>query len=277
MGSPYDKLKMPTFYLNDDQVHAIVTFVISNRDRLISAEPDGNSDQRRSHRLIAHGRELTERYNCVSCPSDREECPADSAVLQDRRHPQAAPPSLRGEGNKIQYNWLFNFFKNVEQMRPLLFEGIHMPSFPATDEEFSSIIAYFNTVSNKESKELTQADRPGRSSTSISRKRRRPSRPAKPSEPQPGDDWWQKPGVRRFGADLKDWGLTFGHIKPVEIGIARLRRREDYRKTYAKLLFKAQFTRELYDVPFPFVDTPRRKSLRSDLHWDRSSSMKCSA
>ena len=35
-GKPYDKLKMPTFYLTDEQVHAIVTFVISNRHPLIT-------------------------------------------------------------------------------------------------------------------------------------------------------------------------------------------------------------------------------------------------
>ena len=41
-----------------------------------------------------------------------------------------APPSLRGEGNKIQYAWLFNFFKNVVQMRPQTFNTIRMPSLP---------------------------------------------------------------------------------------------------------------------------------------------------
>src|ERR1019366_4200480 len=35
LGKPYDKLRMPTFYLNDDQVHDLITFVLSNRDRLI--------------------------------------------------------------------------------------------------------------------------------------------------------------------------------------------------------------------------------------------------
>src|SRR5262249_9317314 len=35
-GKPYDKLKMPTFYLGDKEVDAIVTWVISNRDRLIT-------------------------------------------------------------------------------------------------------------------------------------------------------------------------------------------------------------------------------------------------
>src|SRR5204863_2941156 len=70
--------------------------------------------------------------------------------------PVLAPPSLRGEGNKIQHDWLFNFFKNVEQLRPKLFAGIRMPSFPATDEEWTAIIAYFNAASNKESAKLNQ-------------------------------------------------------------------------------------------------------------------------
>src|SRR5439155_2058039 len=65
-----------------------------------------------------------------------------------------APPSLRGEGNKIQHEWLFTFFKNVEQMRPKLFAGIRMPSFPATDDEWTAIITYFNAASKKEAKDL---------------------------------------------------------------------------------------------------------------------------
>ena len=35
-GKPYDKLKMPTFYLNDEEVHAIATFVLSNRTKFIA-------------------------------------------------------------------------------------------------------------------------------------------------------------------------------------------------------------------------------------------------
>ena len=57
---------MPTFYLNDEQIHAIVTWVISNRDRLISEKLHGRTRSPRRHRNRA-GRELTERYNCISC------------------------------------------------------------------------------------------------------------------------------------------------------------------------------------------------------------------
>src|SRR4030095_9409512 len=65
-GRPYDKLRMPTFYLSEKQVAAIVTFVISNRDRLGTATltRTGTTDESRQ---IAYGRYLTQKYNCVAC------------------------------------------------------------------------------------------------------------------------------------------------------------------------------------------------------------------
>jgi len=71
-----------------------------------------------------------------------------------------APPSLRGEGNKIQHTWLFNFLKHVEPLRPLLYSlpdtkpGIRMPSFPILDEEATAIAAYFNAASVHEAANL---------------------------------------------------------------------------------------------------------------------------
>ena len=71
-----------------------------------------------------------------------------------------APPSLRGEGNKIQHDWLFNFLKHVEDLRPLLYSapaskpGIRMPSFPITDDEATALAAYFAAASQKEAKTL---------------------------------------------------------------------------------------------------------------------------
>ena len=41
-----------------------------------------------------------------------------------------APPSLRGEGNKVQLDWLFNFFRNVEPLRPLLVKTVSHAQLP---------------------------------------------------------------------------------------------------------------------------------------------------
>jgi cytochrome c551/c552 len=251
-GKPYDKLKMPTFYLNDDQVNAIVTFVISNRDRLISEKLTEKATNEQA-RKIAHGRELTERYNCVACHQIEKNVPQIQQYYKPDEINTKAPPSLRGEGNKIQYSWLFNFFKNVEPLRPLLFQGIHMPSFPATDEEFSSIIAYFNSVSNKESKQLAKDIDPVVKYVDFQRKST--TRPSEPDAPWPGDDWYKRPEFARAADTLKEWGLTYGHIKPIEVGPTASP--SDLNIAYRMLLFKARFTTDLYAAPFPFVDSPR--------------------
>ncbi|HEY8668928.1 MAG TPA: hypothetical protein VIL86_19930, partial [Tepidisphaeraceae bacterium] len=158
-GKPYDKLKMPTFYLNDEEVHAIVTFVISNRflvqkdrlDRLIGEKLLAKTNNETMMR-IARGREVAHKYNCVNCHVIERNAPSVQQWFKSDEITTRAPPSLRGEGNKVQFGWLFNFIKNVEPLRPL--PVIRMPSFPITDQEVTDLAAYFSAVSNKESDEL---------------------------------------------------------------------------------------------------------------------------
>ena len=64
-GKPYDKLKMPTFYLSDRETNAIVTWVISNRDKLITPKLLAASNWNRTGR--SRGRQLAQKYNCVAC------------------------------------------------------------------------------------------------------------------------------------------------------------------------------------------------------------------
>jgi cytochrome c551/c552 len=253
-GKPYDKLKMPTFYLNDEQVHAIVTFVISNRDRLITQKLTQATNTEAAQR-IARGRELTERFNCVSCHQIEKNEPQIRQYFKVDEVGTKAPPSLRGEGNKIQHAWLFNFFKNVEPLRPLLFNGIHMPSFSATDDEWTSIIAYFNYVSNKEAATLNKQLEPVAKYINAQRKASTQPAATDPAQPMPGDDWYRREEFKPIADRLKDWGLTFGHIKPIEVAPAATQ--EDLRKVYRTLMFKAGFTRSLYAAPYPFVDAPR--------------------
>ena len=124
VGSPYDKLKMPTFYLNDDQVHNLITFVLSNRDRLASDRLLTRTENPAAVRM-ARGRELTERYNCVGCHQiENGSFAAPNTAQVQQWYPvdqlvDKAPPSLRAaKRNKVQFAWLYNFFKNVEPMRP---------------------------------------------------------------------------------------------------------------------------------------------------------------
>jgi mono/diheme cytochrome c family protein len=261
-GSPYDKLKMPAFYLNEEQVHAIVTFVISNRYSVVGA---GRIERLVSDRLInratneqaitiARGRELVERYNCVACHQVEKNSPQVQQYYPVTDVITKAPPSLRGEGNKVQHGWLFNFFKNVEPLRPLLGElgnGIRMPSSHNTDEQWTTIIAYFNAVSKEESNELKK-----RLDPIVKYINTRTQATTQPAEMETaGLDWWQRQEFASNAEYLKNWGLTFGHIKPIEVAPATSV--ADLTKVYRTLLFKAAFTQTLYNAPFPFVDSPR--------------------
>jgi cbb3-type cytochrome oxidase cytochrome c subunit len=195
-GRPYDKLKMPTFYLNERQAQAVVTFVVSNRNRLISPKliSDTNTDEAKR---LARGRQVAERMNCVSCHHTQGNYPAIhqymEAVKQEdmSKFWMIAPPDLKHEGNRIQHSWLFNFLKNVEPIRPMV--PIRMPSFPVTDDEAQSLAAYFNAISQHESRWLKK--RLESIEKVVSDKKKASTRPAtNPSEPWPGDDWY-KPSV----------------------------------------------------------------------------------
>ena len=259
-GKPYDKIKMPTFYLTEEQAHAIVTFVVSNRNRFISDKllADTNSD---SLKQIAHGRQIAERYNCVGChqtelnfPPIRQYTPSDMwAVL--------APPSLRGEGNKIQFAWFYNFLKNVEYIRPALYmrqaaekvEGVRMPSFPVTDEEATSLAAYFAAVSNHESKELhARLDNVVKYIETQKKAAVQPL-PA-PELAWPGDDWIDKETNSVARDYLKRWSLDRKLMVDSAFDPIVTKTAAELKIKYREALYKAQFTMGLYDTPYPFVE-----------------------
>lgn len=267
-GKPYDKLKMPTFYLRDDQIDAIVTFVISNRDPLVSERMIAQTNGELSKR-IARGRYLTKKYNCIGCHQVELNSPPVRQYYKNDEIATKAPPSLRGEGNKIQHNWLFGFLKHVVPIRPL--PVIHMPSFPLTDEETTSIAAYFNAASVEESKKLfalldpvekyiqekeqsaaiAAATSAGAGAGAATTKPAAKSADADASA-SPGDDWYLQPSFALAAEKLRQWALARDQISPVQLNPA-LQSPQNLAKNYHMLLFKARFTRELYDAPYPFV------------------------
>ena len=256
-GRPLDKLKMPTFYLTDEQVHQIVTFVISNRDRLVSDRllAKSNSDQ---SKLIARGRELTHKFNCVSCHWIENNQPQIQQYFEKEMIATRAPPPLRGEGNRVQYSWLFNFFKNVIDLRPLIYmnHGIRMPSFPATDDEWSAIIAYFNAVSNKESNTLKKDFDLVIKYVDGEREKVATLPPA--DKAWPGDDWYRRPEFELAAARLKDWALETKNMAAIELDPTK-NNAEELGRRYRIALYKARFTTQLYATPFPFVESGQRE------------------
>lgn len=263
-GKPYDKLKMPTFHFTDQQVHALATFVTSNRDPLVSPRLLAKVNSEQNQRL-ARGRQILERYNCTGChPIDNHEPPVRQYWLQGyfdtadlATH---APPSLRGEGSRIQPAWLYNYLLHVERegagpqgkIRPLPF--IRMPSFPLTDAEATALSAFFHATSAKESQTLAHRLEPLlQRATSSSR-----TASADPSDPEslwPNDTWFQDPQFADLARFLKDWALANTSLKPIDF--ADSNPPESLARAYRTALYDARFIARLYNARYPFADIPR--------------------
>jgi cytochrome c2 len=264
-GKPYDKLRMPMFYLSDDQINALTTFVLSNRDHLVSDHMIDESVTPRSH-AIAKGRALVELYNCVSCHQIEGNVAQIQQYFLTNELTTFAPPSLRGEGNKIQPQWLYNFFTAVEPIRTL--PTIRMPTFPwqetQTNNQPAAVLDYFGNASLKEAAELNV------DLAAIQKyvdSKQPPATPgaatqpavASPNAPRPGDDWWQQPSLLAARQHLLDWALAHKQITEIDVDFSKAFNVTPaaLNKTYNSILFKARFTANLYACPFPFVDTPK--------------------
>jgi mono/diheme cytochrome c family protein len=62
----------------------------------------------------------------------------------------AAPPTLVGEGEKVQPEWLYNFLHNPYPIRPLTV--LRMPRFNLSPEDAQAIVNYFSAVDRSENK-----------------------------------------------------------------------------------------------------------------------------
>ncbi len=248
-GKPYDKIKMPTFYLSDEEIDSIVTFVISNRDRLIS-EKLTNATANPQAKRIAHGRYLvTEKFNCTSCHLIEANKPQIQQYFPDEtKIPANAPPQLRSEGSRVQHAWLFGFVKNVMPLRPPLVEGIRMPSFSATDEEWTAIIAYFNDVANKESRELKKDIQP------ILNYKKAAVAAAGEDSDDAGSDWFTQTSLAGSVSHIRNWAVRYKQVSETRMPLVG--NPADMKDGYENALYRARLTAEAFEAPYPFVDTP---------------------
>ena len=157
---PYDKLKMPRYYLKDDQIQALVTYVTSIRKPLVSPQLQQVADD--AGQRVTRGRQIATRYNCYGCHNIEgnsvhlhqyfDVYNEDGTYNDDALN--WAPPRLLGQGAKTRPDWLFGFLQNVETIRPWL--RVRMPSFAITQEEAGDLVGYFAGHSVKLSAHLTE-------------------------------------------------------------------------------------------------------------------------
>lgn len=126
-------LKMPQFTIATSQVDNLVTALLAQTDRAstlpASLRVAGHSPS--SYEPAGTAGRLMQDLNCFSCHSING-------------HGGDMAPDLSWEGSAVQRDWLFNFFKNPNTLRPALIR--RMPKFNLTDQEANALTDYILTA-----------------------------------------------------------------------------------------------------------------------------------
>lgn len=143
-----DKLRMPNFGLSDEDAHSLTLALLSFSKTFV--EPSAMRQLSPAEIEIEAGRKHVYERNCQGCHIVENEGGAirDPLVMsyvaggQDEAGAVGfVPPNLNGQGAKVQPDWMFKFFKQVEPIRPWL--DVRMPTFGFSDQESIDLTTYF--------------------------------------------------------------------------------------------------------------------------------------
>ena len=155
---PLEKSRMPHYGLEDKEIKSLVTLIMG----LVKDDipPSKMPEKTPQFLAVTKGEQFFQTNNCLGChkidgrggaiwPATAEWIKqiADETNSEDQSLVQSfSPPLLNTQGRKTQPQWLLNWFKNISMIRPHL--QARMPSFNFTDEEWNTVIAYFQYKDN---------------------------------------------------------------------------------------------------------------------------------
>ncbi|MFI5116148.1 MAG: c-type cytochrome [Terriglobales bacterium] len=126
-------LKMPQFKFTPQQIDAITTALLALTDRAQSQPPTMRiaSVQQSKYQPAGNAGQLMGDLRCFTCH-------------MINGHGGDMAPDLTWEGTAVQREWLTQFLKNPETLRPALIR--RMPKFNLTDAEINTLADYMMTV-----------------------------------------------------------------------------------------------------------------------------------
>ncbi|MCH7884697.1 MAG: c-type cytochrome [Planctomycetes bacterium] len=253
---PYDKLKMPNFYFTEEEAEALVTYLLSRRPSQINSALKVDYEQG-TEGPIARGRSLTRELNCIACHQMEDNVPTiqqyfrritDGELRFDETN---APPSLLGEGAKIQHNWMHEFLQQVEPLRPWL--QVRMPSFYLTGEQSTTLVEYFAALSREDQATL------GDVLAKIDERLGVPTVASNETEteahPVLSRDWYRNESVKPLAAALRRWAIERRVMRGRDLDLLQASA-DRIDQAHADLLERSRFLSQLYDVEYPFVEPP---------------------
>jgi len=153
--APHDKLKMPNFFLSDEQADALVTFILSRKPSRVGKPLQVNYNNTPKG-MIADGRNQARKLNCIGCHI----LDGNAALIQQYYRKAEgtelvfdefnAPPWSRSEGARARGEWIYNYLRQVETVRPWL--KVRMPSYHLNNDNVAqSLVEYFVGLCQDES------------------------------------------------------------------------------------------------------------------------------
>jgi len=250
---PYDKLKMPNFFLSNRQIRALTTWLLSRRQSLVDAPVRIAYDNTPAGRLAA-GRRLARELNCVGCHRlDGNQAVIDQyyqVVFGPTRvfDEENAPPPLRGQGAKTRPDWDYAYLRNVTTLRPWL--HTRMPQFNLTPPQTADLVACFAGLAQAES--LWLADR-----LAAVHKHNETPHPIDSSSiaSPPVSAWFERPRLAATTQSLRRYAVRNRLVPAAGIDPAHADR-DELLTAHAEILADAKFLSRLQAVAYPFTDDP---------------------
>ncbi len=159
-----ERLKMPNFNLSKDEINAVTTFLLGSVDSVVPAryhyEP---SDLRQD---IIEGWWVVRKYNCMGCHQlmlGQKTVFMGLKRYDDPDWKDQRPPSLIGEGARVNPDWLERFLVNPAMSeKDTNRDGVRsylkarMPTFYFSDGEVRKLVRFFNALSSQAQPYLPQ-------------------------------------------------------------------------------------------------------------------------
>jgi mono/diheme cytochrome c family protein len=259
---PYEKLKMPNFYLSEEEGRALTTYLLSMREPNVAKDVQVAYSTTPAGR-IAKGRALVRELNCIGCHKIENIETAEANIQQyyskDPNLPDSfpfgirfKPPLLWGEGAKVQYDWLFTFLNNVEMLRPWL--KARMPSFYLSKVEATTLVEYFAGLSQNESAIL------GKDLDPVMKRLREIHGAAASAEAakEAPSAWFLDDKLVPQAKFLSDYAVDHEQIRGIDLNPGDANEpgklSEVLGPVYDKVVKRSTFLSNLFGVEYPFTD-----------------------
>ncbi len=152
--APLEKLRMPNFHLKPEEVTAATSFLLGSVNSTLPQHYFYNPrDQRKD---IREGWWLVNKYNCLGCHQVRLNQKSVLSRLpryQDPDWKEQLPPTLIGEGARVDPNWLARFLENpamtttdTNRNGVRTYLKARMPTFSFSDGEIRKLVRFFEAL-----------------------------------------------------------------------------------------------------------------------------------